>query len=88
MLLGWRPFSQLSFAQSRGAGPRVRMVTSALLPSALGGQCSFPSAVPLGALNSKCRVSSAVVSKVHQTKDHRWITKQTGLFSKTKTYFR
>ena len=47
----------------------MRMVTSALLPSALGDQCSFPSAVPLGALNCKCRVSSAVVSKVHRTKD-------------------
>ena len=44
-LCGWRPFSQLSFAQSRGAGPRVRMVTSALHPSALGFSL-FPEDLP------------------------------------------
>ena len=57
---GWRPFSQLSFAQPRGACPWGRVVTSALFPSALGGQCGVLSAVPSGALTPQCGVSSAL----------------------------
>ena len=36
------------------------MVKSAVLPSALIGQCGVPSAVPLGAVTPQCRISSAV----------------------------
>ena len=43
------------------------MVISALLPSALGGQCGVPSAVPFGALGDQCGVTSAVVSSAPET---------------------
>ena len=39
---GWRPFSQLSFAQPGGACPWVRVDSSALFRSAVVGQCVVP----------------------------------------------
>ena len=70
---GWRPFSQLSFAQPRSACPWVRVVKSGLFPSALGGQCWVRSAVPLSAVTPQCGVRSAVL-EVHRPMPHRLLS--------------